>query len=367
MRDRVRRFVLVFGCATGCAVAVAGSAPGAAPLRAAQLVVMTFDSAPGHGSALAVNLRVSPRVPAPARVTLYVPAGYGLRTSAAPGTRVGDSSGQVLTAASPSFPAYVSGGLTVGDPAKFAADPKAQACSPGVHAAVLVVAFTVERQPLEVPIFVDPTSGDEASRGAFRLVACLPSPYVPVGQGGAPAGALLAELGLFLFPGLTTNPRVAGPYTWRMLVTPFVYGTATADVASTFEARSRVLLPHVLTARASYQATTQTLVASGRLLALGRPRAGITVRFYSGQPGKSLFAGGKTKTRAGGRYSMRRRVARKQRARLQIVTFVDDVRGPCSEPPLVAGGCVDETLSAPSAIARTITIPKLPSKKKGRP
>ena len=36
--------------------------------------------------------------------------------------------------------------------------------------------------------YVDPTTGGETSLGAFKLVSCLASPYVPVGQGGAPGG-----------------------------------------------------------------------------------------------------------------------------------------------------------------------------------
>lgn len=344
--------------ASALAALLAGAAPGFVPQRAAQLQVID------EGSQESVEAMFSPRVAAPARLTFYVPQGYGLSLSAAPGKRIGSANAEVLTDRSYAynFPDFAFGDLTVGNPA-LGLDATAQACSAGSHAAVWVATLELDEGPsFTIRIYVDPTSGDEVVRGAFRLVACFPSPYVPALQGGAPLGAQFASFELNL---PVTKQPASGSYAWRLLVTPFLYGTATPDDASTFEVRTRVLVPHVLTLTASYQAKTKTLLVSGRLLGNGKPRQGVTFRLWveADDPFWGfLFNGWTVKTRADGTYSLRKRLPQAQEAQtLTVSTFFSSPgSGRCGGPPIVPGGCVDESLSPPADPPDvTVKVPRL--------
>jgi hypothetical protein len=360
VRGCLGRAAFVLGCVGSFAVAAAGAATDFVPQRATQLQVVSV------GSDESVNASFSPRVAAPARLTFYVPQGYGLSLSASPGTALGGASAGVLTDSSPSSPDFATGDLTVGNPA-FGADAIAQACSAGGHAAVWVASLKFEQQSLQTRVYVDATSGSEAAWGAFRLVVCLPSPFVPAAQGGAPLGAQFASFGLD-FP--VTNPPATGTYTWRMLVTPYLYGTATPDEPSTFEARARVLEPSVFTLKASYQTKGSTLLVSGRLLAGGQPRPGVNVDIFVNRddPTWIVFAVWTARTRADGTYSLRKRIPQTgEQQALTVDVVVDPVPGPCGQPPVVTGGCVDESLSPP-ADPKTIDVkvPKLGQTKQGK-
>jgi hypothetical protein len=171
---------------------------------------------------------------------------------------------------------------------------------------------------------------------------------VPAVQGGAPLGAQFAGFSMDL--PMKSQPA-SGSHAWRLLVTPYLYGTATPDDASTFEVRTRVLVPHVLTLKASYEAKAKTLFVSGRLLALGRPRAGVEVDLVV--EAEDPFWGFQfnfwtVKTKADGTYSLRKRISQAQKAQtITVGTLLSPVSGRCVEPPIVPGGCVDESLSPP--------------------
>jgi hypothetical protein len=361
--------VLFFACAV--AGVMGASAPGGVANRAARIMVTPDESSPGKTSSTEIRISLSPRTAAPARLAVYVPQGYRLNSATRVGTEIGSVSLDVFTDShSFGFPDFAFGTLTVGNPA-LGADATAQACSAGPHAAVWIATIEIDERPLMLRIYVDSTTGDEASRGAFRLVTCLPSPYVPLEQGGAPAGAQVVEVRLSL---ALTNPPAAGPYTWRVVVTPYVYGSTTADEPSTFEARTRVLLPHVLTLKAAYQAKTRTLVVTGRLLGLGQPEPGTTVTLFADwldTPPDVFWDAvlGDAKTRANGTYMLRKprkRILRAdQRAKLMIRVYIfDPVAGPCTAPPIVPGGCVDELVSPPASPEGVeVTIPALSGKR----
>src|SRR2546422_1032665 len=115
--------------------------------------------------------------------------------------------------------------------------PAAQACAPGPHAAFWTATFKVAKSSVTIRFYVDPTTGGETSLGAFKLVSCLASPYVPVGQGGAPGGLQYNFLVVSLSRAtgsVVTNPA-SGNFLWRTLVTPYGVGTGTPNDAGTFE------------------------------------------------------------------------------------------------------------------------------------
>jgi hypothetical protein len=237
--------------ATGAVtLVVAGSAPTAVALPPGQILAITYHDKTGTGVAFDI---VSTAVDATAKATIYIPAGYGIDLSRPPQTTIG----RAFVIFGGSGSAYVGwGAIKVGDPA----DPAAQACAPGSHAAVWLASYKGEGQAVTVRFSVDPTSGAETALGAFRLVACFPSPYTT-----KVLPLLHLELALSGPGGPVVTPPANGTYLWRMFVTPYVVGTATPNTAATFEARTRVLAPHVLTAHVRYRAKGQKLFVSGRL------------------------------------------------------------------------------------------------------
>jgi len=349
-------------CAASAAVlALAGSAP-ARPLShepAAVLAVAAADTRPGRDAATFLAFLFGEDGPLPATLTLYVPHGYELALGLPPGAKVGEG----VALLRQSFFAGDVRRVTVAadDPAKYLLDPKAQQCAPGPHAAAWLAPLPLglDLGTLTVVFFVDPAGTEDAARGAFRLVACLPSPELPVSQGGLAGGRRLLGLGLDL-QGVLTNPP-AGTHTWRLFVTPYAPGSASLDPGASFETRALLPLPQSLTVKTSYLAKTRTLLISGRLLAAGRPRAGAAVT-VSSAPGFEL---GSARTGADGRFALRTRIAQKRRPQtLRLVADVALEARPCAEPPLLSGGCAAESVSPPPSTPFTATIPKLAPKKR---
>jgi len=216
---------------------------------------------------------------------------------------------------------------------------------------------------VEIPFAVDPTIGSETALGAFKLVACLPSPYVPVELGGAPDRLEVVDLDLALSePGhpLITKPS-NGDYTWRLLVTPYLPRTAIPAVGATFEARAEMLLPHVITEHVRYEWRTRTVLVTGRVLLRGKPERGLVIFVAGGAPmAEALGYFGRTRTRAGGRYSFRTRIAQLRRPRrLRVYLFGDGThRGACVESSVAPAGCVDQSHSPPESTSADVTVPR---------
>jgi hypothetical protein len=361
-RHRVVAGGLISGVVVSLAVSAltttkAASAPYLPP---GQIVVVPSPARTGQQRGLDLTIRSSSQVPAAAQLTLYVPAGYRLRSPRHTGAVIGGAGALFLRGAKTSALHYVRGLIRQGNPAKLSRSATAQACAPGRHEAVWTVTFDIGNRKVVERLFVDPTAGDETARGAYRIVACLASPYVPADQGGAPAGVRFVGLSLGFEGRLPVfiSPEAAGAYVWRMLVMPYRAGSGDKDTAGTFEARARVEQPHTLTVRAAYVKRSSVLVLTGRLLALGSPRAGVRIRFYAGRPGRPLFHFGKTTTHADGRYLLRRRISpRRYERMLNVGAAINEVKAPCDSPPAAPGGCVDENLSPPPFVARKVRIP----------
>jgi len=343
------------------ALALTGAAPSASASPAAQLYALTIPANSGGGAAF--EFLVSENAPAPGRFVTYLPAGYTVNTLVPPGTRVGTFEALYYTKSIPFDFADVA--LKAGDPATLPGDPAAQACAPGTHAAFWTATFKVGKSSVTIRFYVDPTAGAETALGAFKLVSCLASPYVLVAQGGAPGGLQFDIIAVALTGSVVTDPAAAGNFLWRSLVTPYNAGTGTLNAAGTFEARTHVLIPHVLTAHARYVRKTKTVIVTGKLTALGQPRAGIRVEVDATGKGQLLGSDwGKVRTHADGTYSLHRRVRPGPRAR----TLTIDVyppgpgRGPCVDPPVAPAGCVDENISPPLDGTAKVTIPKRPKK-----
>jgi hypothetical protein len=131
----------------------------------------------------------------PAKVTIYVPYGYTVTLSQAPGTKVGRA---IATVISKRKTVFRGGDVVADDPAKYTTDPQAQACATGAHAAVWVITIVAAGQRLDLPVYADPTSGIETGFGAYKLQLCFASPTAP--------GARVVKADL-VFPSVFTNPK----------------------------------------------------------------------------------------------------------------------------------------------------------------
>ncbi|MER3409265.1 MAG: hypothetical protein C4306_03975 [Thermoleophilia bacterium] len=322
---------------------------------AAVLAVAPADARPGRPSGTFLALLFGEDGPIPASVTVLVPRGYRLDLSRPPGERVG--MGAALLRQS-----FFAGQLrrvpvVVDDPARYLLDAKAQDCAPGLHAAAWLAPLPLglDLGTLTVVFFVDPASPDSLD-AAYRITACLPSPELPPAEGGLAGGKRLLGLGLDL-EGMLVNPA-AGTHVWRLLVLPYAPGSHSSDVDATFEARALVLLPQSLSARARYLPRARSLLVQGRLLALGTGRGGAHVTIAK-ESGVQL---GTATTKKDGTFTVRARIA--QTARLQRLQLVADVAletRPCTDPPIVAGGCAAEAVAPPPTLSFAATIPKLPT------
>jgi hypothetical protein len=348
---RLRRPLVALALASTAAAMPAGAA-----VSPPELDLYPSVTALGKASSTDLDLTMPAGNPAPATLVVYVPTGYGMSVTRPVGTKVASvRAGAIAKATSATAVVAATGTLTADDPAKYAADPSAQACAPGTHAAAWTTTLTASGQTLPITFFVDPTAGPDTALGAFKLVACLPSPDVPVEQGGAPGGMQLVELEL-VFPDTFTNPPKQGVYVWRVYETPFTLGTATADPAQTVETNARNQLPQLLTLRAGYDAAAKKAVLSGRLVAEGKPRAGINVHFESAPKADArlLKPFGVARTGADGTFTFQKRALRT----LYVYAFVNPYFGICTGATTAPGGCVRSTLSPPPPQFGRVTVPK---------
>src|SRR5690348_11453132 len=169
--------------------------PGATAV-ASQPELDTWSGHPGLGakSTTGVALRIPGTAAEAGKLTLYLPAGYGLNPSVIPGTR----EGQVLMLSASDL---ALGDLEAVDPAAYINTAQAQACAPGTHTAVWIMSFQEDglfsSQTVTIPIYIDATSGAETALGAYKLQACLPLARIS-SPGGWPLGTRMRGLVLLL-------------------------------------------------------------------------------------------------------------------------------------------------------------------------
>jgi hypothetical protein len=321
------RITLLFSLVA--ALALVGGAGGRALAEPpAELFVFPFDTTLGARAETDVDLSLpASSTLAIASVVEEVPSGTAVALDATPGLAIGTAT--IFLAGDP---APVSAGLFAADLAPFTTDPAAQACSPGPHAAV----WTAALDGLPLAIFVDPDP-----TGATTLTYCLTQP---------PARIVDVDLDL---QNVVTNATAAGIATWRAFVTP--------TTGAPFEVRSLVALPQTLTFRATYATRTNALALRGTLLSAGKPRPRVNVHFAVATRAdlSDAIDIGVAQTRVDGSYALARAFARKRTAQhLILLAYVNFYVGDCSEPPLLPGGCAEQSIAPPPAQLVSLTVPK---------
>src|SRR6185312_2168297 len=264
----------------------------------------------------------------PAHISIYVPSGYSINTSAAPGTRIGATSGTVFSRDA-NIPLPLSGDVIAVPPTT-----NAPGCDPVPHIAVWNLALSVAGQAINIPVHVDQTSGAEAALGAYKLVVCLAPDDVPAGTPGrSPNGARLLDA-TFTVDNIFTVP--AGQSIWKTITTPWAGGVPNA--AGTVETRAMVANGTVTLAR-KVNAPKRLVRFSGKVTQAGTPVAGARIVLLVN--GKS--AGFTARANASGNYSVvLKKTGRKTTSTFQARTTVAerDVTSTVCASPTTAAPCV---------------------------
>lgn len=316
----------------------------------------------GGGGAFTFRVSVPRDDDATAKVTLYVPQGYGGLFDKAPGTNYGPVSAQVIAKA-------LGGALLPLTGNVIAADPNASTsvnnlCAPGVHSAVLNLVLTAAGQTLTVPVYVDEiTAGPEVAFAKFKLQICLPSPDVPAAMGGATFGAKLI-LAQFTLNGVFNNPSARGENVFRGIFTPYVPGGGTVNAIGTVEARSTVALPGQLSLSAVVNQRTGVVTIRGSLTEFNVGLAGQKVRLRLGTTARGVKVIRTLTTNSSGNYSATLRLKKGQTRFLRTDAFVpvrDDTAAGCAGTALAPAGCV--TATRPSFTLENLRVIKISRRK----
>src|SRR3954471_17134597 len=185
-----------------------------------------------------------------AQLTTFVPSGYTINLGQPVGTRIGSVSARAQLLASGAT-AGATGVVLVADRNDTAVQQAATQCTRSpTHAVVWLLRLPLPAQTLEVPLYVDPTTGSEADFGSAKLVLCLPQPYAKGLLGYAPLGTKIDDLTTTLSAGVFTNPLSAGSHVWRTVATPWSSSGAAQNAAATVETQGLVGVPSSLSLKA---------------------------------------------------------------------------------------------------------------------
>src|SRR4051812_23800669 len=156
MRTTLFRFLALAGAATATLVLAANA------LATPRLIVSSATS-PGVAAATTVQVTEDKTDNAPLKISIYQPTGYDTKLNQVAGTQIGTVHADLQALAiSPDAIIQAEGTVLVADPATYASNT----CAPGSHAAVWLLHVTVSGQTIDVPVYLDPTTGTEQALGA---------------------------------------------------------------------------------------------------------------------------------------------------------------------------------------------------------
>jgi hypothetical protein len=334
--NRVVKLAVLAGAAV-TALAFAGNALATQKLSVAQAA-----------TSMTIKVAQAQSDPQPAKITIYVPTGYSINTSAAPGTTIGTTSGSVF-ARDANIPLPLSGNVVVAPP-----NTNAPGCATGTHLAVWNLALSVAGQSINLPVHVDQTTGAEAALGAYKMVVCLAPSDVPQGTPGrSPNGAQLLEANF------TVNNIFQVPATesvWKAITTPYAPLVGLPNPAGTVETRALVSTGSVTISAKVTNKKKRTLRVSGKLAQGGAGIAGSQVRLLLNGAASRFTA----RTAASGNYSIvLKKTGRKSVTIFQARTTVaerDATNTVCATPSLPGVPCVSATASGFTAVSNKVRV-----------
>jgi hypothetical protein len=365
MRKRLE-LVLVAGAAL-IALAFAGPALGA---YSPQLFTVSW-----QGSITTVGFVQEQTDDAGAALIFYAPPGMRANFSASAGKSIGEAVALLDIAGAQGL---ALGDVVVANPADPAIAPLTKACTgTTTHTAVWVLRLTINDVPIDVPVSVDQTTGQEAAFSSYKLRICFRSPYIPPAQGGQPNGAkpYRAELtveGVFTPPSASNLP-------WTGLFVPWKVGTGSLNPVASAESQSVVSYP------VTFRITGKDVVTH-RVVGRGRHRRVVTV--HKARIVGKLAANGdaqagadyaivvdrkkvaKGTTNASGTFTRLIPLRRTTSFRATADLTWQDTNASCnpvlpiSTNPLILPTCTGVTAAGIAADSNTITVKKKPTRKR---
>lgn len=222
---------------------------------------------------VSINASVSQTDDPVAKITMYAPQGYQLNAPN-PGQKVGNVKATALAADLGNAVLPLNGQIMSVSPTDATVMQTGTTCDNTTHAATWMMQLTASGQQLNIPMFIDKTTGNESSLAVYKIVVCLPPPDLPQGTAGrAQFGAKLiaASFDMNAF----TTPPATGEYRWRSVWTPYTPNTGQANATGAVESQSIVRLPttvslNVKKQRVKFRGKWRTLVTlSGKLSEAG--------------------------------------------------------------------------------------------------
>lgn len=289
------RFVLLL---SACAVSLAFGGNALAAYNPSLLVAGTSHST-GSGGPVVIGVGQDQNDDATGVLNIYAPLGYGVTLTQGPGTLIGQLEAIVLVRALANARVPISGTVRAQDPGLYT-NPQQYPCGGGVrHEAVWLIESTLAGNPLQIPIYVDRTTGAEAQFSSAKMRICLASPYVPPPQGAAAGASLIVAA--FSVNGVFSNPTTRGSYPWNGLFIPYAPGTATLNPTNAAQSTSYTRLPVQLavTAKKQRRGTRRFARVTACLSEAGQPVRGVRVNILAGRTARrtSRVAFGRTNSR----------------------------------------------------------------------
>lgn len=285
----------------------------------------------------------------PARLAVFIPAGYQLDVTKPVDTVVGSASGNFFLRDANNQPQLVSGDIVVASPATKAPS----SCAAGTtHRAVWLIRLSGGSLKLEIPVFVNAAQGSEAAFGGQKLLLCFGPSNVGKGVAGrSPSGAQLLRLALTL-DGVLTPP--VGATRWRATVTPYKARTGAVATASMVELRSFVGPGGVVFRARRISRSRHLFRFTGRVTQAGMPIGGVVVRISVN--GRSRFT---AVTQRNGGFRITRRVSGRGSLLFRAIAIAgtrDITAIGCSTATRPGVACVSATSSPFRVLSRVVRL-----------
>jgi L,D-transpeptidase-like protein/putative peptidoglycan binding protein len=319
------------------AMVVAAAALPQAALGFSPRLLVTAGGPPG-----ATTIEVGDPDGATAGVVVYVPPGYSVGRSPAPGERVGRVPSATVTAAG--LRVDLRGELRVTDPVA----ETTRSCTPGPHLSTMLLTLHAPGLDVSMPAELDRASSTEAGYAAYRLTLCSDE---------APATRLVA-LRLVL-DHLFRAPSAPARHVWRGVFTPFS-AQGVPEPAAAAESRSVLPLPVRLVLRGSYDVTRGAVALRGSLRAGGEPVAGQRIRLFAGPGARPTRRSGSVTTGLEGRFEATRGMTSATTFRATAALPPRDVTATDCRDPIAPGGCVAAVLAPQQAQSAAVHV-RLPA------
>jgi hypothetical protein len=173
-----------------------------------------------------------------------------------------------------------------------------QCTGSATHSAFWVFVLTAAGQTLELPLFVDTTTGTaEAAFSAAKITVCLPPPDLPVEKGGATFGIKLIKAEFSVSGVFQPTTGV-----WFALLTPYTPGNGQVNAAASVYSPAAVAFAALSVPRVAKVGKAKRI--TGKLTQGGVGVPNIKVQIWAGARRAALRRIGTATTKAGGTFSL---------------------------------------------------------------